>query len=68
VCLTVNISRKVYYGQFLHNVGLAGMVGEVCPLCDVEASKPGRAQNWIDGNTNDQLECAQQLVLMPDVQ
>ncbi len=56
------------YGQFLHNVGLAGMVGEICPLCDVEKSKPGRAQNWIDGSTNDQLEHARQLGLMPKVQ
>lgn len=56
------------YGQFLKNVGLAGMVGDICPLCDVDARGPSTAQNWIDGSTDDQLQHARQLGLMPNVQ
>jgi len=53
------------YSQFLKNVGLAGMDGDVCPLCDVDEKGPSTSQNWIDGSTDDQLATARHLGLMP---
>jgi hypothetical protein len=56
------------YGKFVNNVGLQGLVGDICPLCDVDARGPSTAQNWINGSTDDQLEHARTLGLMPKVQ
>jgi hypothetical protein len=56
------------YGQFIQNVGLAAMVGDICPLCDVDARGPSSSQNWIDGSTADQLKHARHLGLIPEVQ
>lgn len=50
---------------YLRDVGLAGMVGDKCPLCEVEKSKPGLAANWIAGCATDQLEQARELGLVP---
>lgn len=50
---------------YLRDVGLAGMVGDKCPLCEVEGGKDGLADNWIDGACNDQLASARKIGLMP---
>lgn len=55
-------------GQYLKDVGLAGMSGDKCPLCEVEKSGAGRAQNWIDGASEDQLACARHFGLVPQKQ
>lgn len=44
--------------QWIKDVGIAGMSYDGCPLCEVESTSPGRAQNWIDGSIGDQLEYA----------
>ena len=45
----------IFY-QYTKDVGLAAFEGDKCPLCEVEKSGEGRAQNWIDGSTQDQLD------------
>jgi hypothetical protein len=44
--------------QWMHDVGIAGMTYDGCPLCEVESGSAGRAQNWIDGSIGDQLAYA----------
>lgn len=57
------------YAQCLKDLGLSAMADDdFCPLCSVEASKPGRAKNWIDGSCDEQLERARHLGLAPAVQ
>jgi len=51
-------------GQFITNIGLAAMEGNQCPLCEVEASAEGRAQNWIQGAVEDQHAYATEVGLM----
>ena len=53
------------YGQFLENVGLGGLMDDICPLCDVDAKGPATSQNWIEGSTQEQLDIAVSLGLMP---
>lgn len=52
---------------YTRDVGLAGMFSDVCPLCEVERSKAGLAENWINGAVEDQLSAARSIGLMPPV-
>lgn len=53
------------WGQYVNDVGLAAFSNpDICPLCEVEKSKPGLAENWIDGSTEDQLNQARKLGLV----
>lgn len=55
-------------GQYLKDVGLSGMAGDKCPLCEVEKSRTGLADNWIDGSTENALMHARALGLVPGEQ
>jgi len=50
--------------QFMQDLGMAAFDGDKCPLCEVEKSLEGRAQNWIDGSTTVQLNHARELGLI----
>lgn len=52
-------------GQFTKDIGLAAFVGDLCPLCEVDKSATGRADNWINGASDDQLAYARNLGLVP---
>jgi hypothetical protein len=56
------------YATFLQEAGLSGLIGSVCPLCEVERGQAGLAANWINGAADDQLQRARQLGLAPAVQ
>jgi hypothetical protein len=56
------------FAAFLEDAGLAGLIGDVCPLCAVDAGSPGLAADWISGCADDQLAQARWLGLVPVVQ
>ncbi|SLN50282.1 hypothetical protein [Oceanibacterium hippocampi] len=56
------------HGQYLQDVGLGALVGQKCPLCEVEKSRAGLATNWIEGCAEDQLQQARALDLVAGVQ
>jgi hypothetical protein len=49
---------------FIRDVGLTAFEGEKCPLCEVEKSREGLAENWIEGSTDDVLAHAKQVGLV----
>lgn len=58
-------STWAIYAQFTKEAGLNALVGDLCPLCEVEKYRAGLAKNWIEGCTDGQLENARELKLMP---
>ena len=43
-------------GTFMKAAGVAALGMDGCPLCEVDKSSPGMAQNWIEGACADQKE------------
>lgn len=56
------------WSAYISDTGLIGLSDDRCPLCEVERSRAGLADNWIRGCSEDQLQQARELGLVSGIQ
>jgi hypothetical protein len=49
---------------YIEDVGINGMVGDKCPICEVEKSRAGLGKEWLDGSCDDMLRIAKHFKLI----
>lgn len=62
------VAGAVITNGYLEECGLAGAIGQGCPLCIVDSESPGLAHRWIEGAADSALVEARRLKLAPPVQ
>lgn len=49
---------------YVRDIGVHAFVGDKCPICEVDKSRPGLGKDWLDGAADDMLNIAREFKLI----